>query len=162
MIRATPAEIDAYEREALARGESVGGVPTCKDHLQVGKESLTTQRPQKYGAKPTIYNGVRYASKAEAKRAMQLDVGVAAGEWSFWIGQVKFRLGCPENVYVADFLVVGDDGVHVEDVKGMETAKFNRDAKLWARYGPCDLWVIKGTTIHKILRVERTFSEETL
>ena len=102
----------------------------------------------KYRAKPTIYNGVRYASKAEAARAVELDQMLLAGEILVWIGQPTFRLGCPENVYRADFLVVPPVGVNgtpwVEDVKGMETPKFRRDKKLWKRYGRLNLHIIKG------------------
>lgn len=101
----------------------------------------------KYKAKPTEYNGVRYASKGEAARAKALDNFKDAGLIFWWIGQPKFRLGCPENVYVADFLVVGAAGTHVEDVKGMETPKFKRDKKLWMAYGPTELWIIKGQRV---------------
>jgi hypothetical protein len=97
----------------------------------------------KYRAKPTIYNGVRYASKAEAARAEALDALVGMRLVAFWVPQPTFRLGCPENVYRADFLVVDADGaVWVEDVKGVETAKFRRDKKLWAAYGPCRLHIL--------------------
>lgn len=101
-------------------------------------------KPNKYGAKPKVYNGVRYASTAEADRAMTLDQYKGHGAIYWWIGQPRFRLGCPENVYVADFLVVGPKGTWVEDVKGKETAKFKKDKRLWMAYGPCDLWIIKG------------------
>lgn len=101
-------------------------------------------RRSKYRAVPTEYQGVRYASKAEAKRAVELDLLVRAGEVLWWIGQPTYRLGCAENVYRPDFLVVTPRGVHVEDVKGKETAKFRRDRRLWKSYGPCDLHIIKG------------------
>jgi len=97
----------------------------------------------KYRASPTMYDGVRYASKAEALRALELDMMQAAGEIRWWISQPKFRLGVPENVYVADFLICNEDNMHrVEDVKGMRTPKFARDVKLWRRYGRLDLHII--------------------
>lgn len=100
-------------------------------------------RRNKYKAVATIYNGVRYASKAEANHAAALDLEQTAGVVRLWIGQPKFRLGCPENVYVADMLVVYVDGrVEVHDVKGVRTSKFRRDAKLWSSYGPCPLRII--------------------
>jgi hypothetical protein len=106
-------------------------------------------RRSKYNAKPTVYNGVRYDSKAEAERAKYLDSAITGIREHWWIAQPKFRLGCPENVYVADFLVCSSGKVHVEDVKGMMTPKFRRDMKLWQRYGPCQLWVItKGKIQH--------------
>ena len=86
-----------------------------------------------------------YASKAEAARARYLDERQRLGFIRGWIGQPRFRLGCPENVYVADFLVVTHEGlcVHVEDVKGVETPKFRRDKKLWKKYGPCPLKIVR-------------------
>lgn len=101
----------------------------------------------KYKNVYTMYNGIKYASKAEAMRAEVLDLamlgGAVKGAISWWIGQPVFRLGVQENVYRADFLVVEKYSIHVEDVKGRETPKFKRDKKLWARYGPCDLWILK-------------------
>lgn len=100
-------------------------------------------RRHKYNAHPTIYNGVRYASKAEAQRAAILDRLVEYGNLRWWIGQPLFRLGCPENTYRPDFLVVSEDsGIWVEDVKGVETATFRRNVKLWRNYGPCPLLIL--------------------
>jgi hypothetical protein len=73
-----------------------------------------------------------------------LDVLVKLGQISWWLPQPKFRLGCPENSYRADFLVVGRDRVWAEDVKGHITPKFARDKKLWKRYGPCALCIIRS------------------
>lgn len=105
----------------------------------------------KYGAKPTTYGGIRYASKAEAERAKYLDSLAPAGVW--YVRQPVFRLGCPENKYVADFLVVSGPGggVHVEDVKGQETSKFARDKRLWAAYGPCELRIIRGGKMVQVI-----------
>jgi hypothetical protein len=107
--------------------------------------------PSKYRAVPTVYNGVRYASKAEAERAKALDGMVAAGRIREFVRQPVFRLGCPENVYRADFLVIDDDEAWVEDVKGHETAKFKRDVKLWRAYGRLDLYIIKKGKVSKII-----------
>jgi hypothetical protein len=102
--------------------------------------------PSKYRVAPSeerVYRGVLYASKAEAKRAAELDVLVRVGEVAWWIGQPLFRLGVPENTYRPDFEVVPVNGaVRVEDVKGWETTAFRRIRKLWEAYGPCELWVI--------------------
>ena len=89
----------------------------------------------KYAAKPTEYNGVRYASKAEAARAAELDLAVKVRDAEIWLPQPKFRLGCPENVYVADFFVMRIDVNegplwHVEDVKGFSTDSFKRNVRL--------------------------------
>jgi hypothetical protein len=112
--------------------------------LGVRLPASVAPKRSKYRNVPTTYNGVRYASRGEAQRAEWLDMQVGLGNVLFWVGQPKFRLGCPENVYVADFLVVTRAGVYVEDVKGAETAKFKRDKKLWKAYGPCELVIVRG------------------
>lgn len=109
-------------------------------------------RPNKYGATPTTYDGVRYASKSEAARAEKLDYMQRDGFIRWWIAQPKFRLGVPENVYIPDFLVIEKPfGVRVEDVKGVSTAKFRRDARLWARYGSCPLWIIRDGKVAEVI-----------
>ena len=96
----------------------------------------------KYNAVRTEYSGRTYASKAEAARAQWLDLDPLV--W-FWVPQPPFKLG--DDTYRPDFLVVAKTGeiVHVwaEDVKGVETPDFKRKCKLWAKYGPCKLLVIK-------------------
>lgn len=104
----------------------------------------TARKPSKYRAVKTEYNGVLYDSKAEAAYAEHLDLLARAGGIAWWIRQPTFRLGCPENVYKPDFLVVTDAGVYVVDVKGVETSKFKKDRRLWAKYGPCRLVIVKG------------------
>ncbi len=108
-------------------------------------------RPTKYRNTRTTYDGVSYDSKAEARRAEVLDQYKRAGLIRGWIRQPTFRLGCAENVYRPDFLVFGPNGeTWAEDVKGAETAKFKRDKKLWARYGPCVLHILKGKHTEEI------------
>ena len=113
-------------------------------------------KPNKYKAKPTEYGGLKFASKAEAAYAERLDLLQRAGKVAWWLPQVKFRLGCPENTYTVDFLVAEPDGVcdgllvHAVDVKGMETAKFRKDKRLWAAYGPMPLVIVKGKKIETI------------
>ncbi len=107
--------------------------------------------PNKFRAEARLYRGVRYASKAEAARAHDLDLLLAAGFVVAWFSQVTVRLGVPENVYRPDFLVLPrrqawenrEPRPWFEDVKGAETAKFRRDKKLWASYGPLELRIIK-------------------
>lgn len=100
-------------------------------------------RPHKYRAVPTVYNGIRYDSRSEATYAALLDSKVAAGSVLWWVRAPTFHLGCPENTYRPDFLVVTREGVYLVDVKGRETAKFRRDKKLWAAYGPAPLKIVK-------------------
>jgi hypothetical protein len=109
-------------------------------------------RRSKYHNRRTPYNGVTYASKAEASRAYALDAALGLRMIRGWIGQPKFRLGLPENIYVADFLVFDRDGTAwVEDVKGVRTAKFERDVKLWRRYGPCPLRILRNGKVSETI-----------
>jgi hypothetical protein len=129
-----------------------------EDAKRFGIEAGSLSKPHKYGAKATIYNGVKYPSKAQARRAEELDLEMKAGSVAWWIGEPVFRLGVSENVYRADFLVVwplektvfAGFGIHVEDVKGKETQKFQRDKKLWARYGPCQLHILGRDSVEII------------
>lgn len=98
-----------------------------------------------------FHNGRTYASKAEMMYAQQLDALKEARAIIEYIEQPKFRLGCPENVYVADFLVwelTDFEGYnvidcYVVDIKGVETPKFRHDRKLWAAYGMLPLHIVK-------------------
>jgi hypothetical protein len=93
----------------------------------------------------TEYNGVKYASKAEAAHAATLDLLVRSGHLRGWTRQVPFYLGCMENRYVVDFLCFAANGLAMAiDVKGFRTATFKKNARLWARYGPCPLQIVKG------------------
>ncbi len=115
----------------------------------------------KYRAIPEVYAGVRYASRAEAYRARELDTLLAAGVISAWFAQVTVRLGVPENVYRPDFLVIpnlerwflegGDRDPWFEDVKGKETPKFRRDKILWAAYGPLELRIRTAGEIVEVI-----------
>lgn len=108
-------------------------------------------KPSKYKAKRTEYGGRTYASKAEARRAEQLDLLKMAGKVKWWLPQVPVFVGedeVDERVWI-DFLVCeirpdGSEHTYGEDVKGVETAKFKRQRKQWAKRGPFPLVVIKG------------------
>lgn len=94
-----------------------------------------------------------YASKAEMMYAQLLDLLLKDGTLVEVREQPRFHLGCPENIYVADFLVIPAKGLpHVVDVKGMETAKFKRDKKLWKVYGDMQLVIVKqrGTRFYMV------------
>ena len=101
-------------------------------------------KTSKYRNTRTVYNGVTYDSKAEADYAKELDAMVVILSCRYQ-RQVRFELGCPENVYIVDFLVANMDTGRVwcVDVKGKETAKFKRDKKMWRRYGMFPLYVVK-------------------
>lgn len=101
------------------------------------------QKRHKYNAKPTEYNGRTYSSRGEAHRAKQLDLLIETKVITAWIPQPIFFLPDPTSTYRADFLVVRDSEVWVEDVKGMETSKFRSDKKKWARHGRLPLRILK-------------------
>lgn len=108
------------------------------------------------------YNGVVYASKAEMKRAIELDMLVKAGEINRWMGQPRFELG-PDVVYIADFHVVlngerpqlnylgFDMSEWIEDVKGCQTRVFKFKKKLWKKYGTMPLAIISGRKVEWVI-----------
>lgn len=92
------------------------------------------------------YNGELFASKAEMHYYRDvLLMEQRAGAIEGLTRQPKFELGCPENVYRADFRLfrVWTQDWIVIDVKGMTTAAFARHRKLWSIYGPCTLHIVK-------------------
>lgn len=85
----------------------------------------------KYGAQPTVVDGFRFDSKAEANYYQRLKLRVAAGEVDFFLRQVPMHL--PGNSrYVLDFLEFRPctcGGCTCErhrfvDVKGVQTQMF--------------------------------------
>jgi len=99
----------------------------------------------KYHAVQTEYRGIRYASKAEATRAGELDLLVRSGNVRWWLRQVPIDIGEPgvDKPYRVDFLVCDEAGqVHAEDVKGVSTATFQRHVRQWRIRGPFPLYVI--------------------
>lgn len=92
-----------------------------------------TPRRNKFNAKKTEYDsphfGLRtYDSKAEAKRAGELDLLMKAGDVLFWLPQPRFPI--PGGEYRADFQIHwAAGGVTFEDVKGKDTptSKLKRD-----------------------------------
>ncbi len=105
---------------------------------------MRVTKPHKYGAKPTTYNGVKYPSQVEARRARQLDILVKCSDVRSWSRHPVVTLGCPENTYRPDFHVLPHIGMGwYEEVKGAELKSWRRNKRLWKRYGPCDLRVLK-------------------
>ncbi len=128
----------------LAEAERLNIAHLHPDHPGNRQPSEPARKQSKYRNMITTYNGVKYASKAEAVRAERLDWLKSAGLIKEWRRQPKYALGVPENIYIADFEVIGHNGEKwSEDVKGVDTPKFRRDRKLWARYGPHPLRVLR-------------------
>jgi hypothetical protein len=118
-------------------------------------------RRNKFNAKPTVYNGVRYASKAEAAHAARLDLLKSAkgrervveweAQWPFelwaWgVGEVgRGGVSSIIAIYKADFRVRYADGhIEVHEVKGYETPLWKLKRKIFeANYPHITLKVIK-------------------
>ena len=97
-----------------------------------------------------------YDSKAEMRRAVELDLLVRNGNLDYWIKQVLFTLG-PDHSTRVDFLCFdwNDDGaldVWVEEVKGYETPEFRKTRKLWKKYAPVPMHILvpRGTSGWKV------------
>lgn len=94
------------------------------------------KRPLKFGNKPTLVDGIRFASKREAARYSELKLMERAGEISDLVLQPRYPLlvnGLKVATYVADFRYrdLGLDAVVVEDAKGFRTPDFILKSKLF-------------------------------
>ncbi len=81
------------------------------------------KRKHKYGAQPTVHDGIRFASKREAKRYLELKLMEKAGRISNLRLQVRYPLVI-ETTYVADFVYDEKGEEIVEDVKGHRTREY--------------------------------------
>jgi len=89
----------------------------------------------KYGAVPTLVDGLRFASKREAQRYGELKLLLRAGQIQDLECQKAYAItidGTPCGEYRADFVYVdcASGEVIVEDVKGMRTPVFLLKKKL--------------------------------
>ena len=100
------------------------------------------------------WQGRTYGSKAEMEYAKRLFWAREGGAIQDYVEQPRLWLGVPENKYVPDFLVVASDRSYYIDVKGIETAKFKRDKKLWASYGRLDLLIMKRVGVGQFVTTE--------
>jgi hypothetical protein len=81
-------------------------------------------RANKYNAKPTTVDGIRFDSKREAAYYCQLKLRVHFKEVAYFLRQVPIHLPGGTRL-VVDFLEVHTDGsLHYVDVKGRETDAF--------------------------------------
>ena len=101
----------------------------------------------KYGAIKTVVNGIKFDSKREASRYIQLKALVESGFIRDLILQPKFTFPIFYDskrpvTYRADFSYVADDIV-VEDVKGMITPEFKIKKALMAHFFGIDVVVVK-------------------
>jgi hypothetical protein len=83
----------------------------------------------KFNAKPSTYDGIKFASKKEQKRYLELRVLESAGDILFFLRQTPMHLTGGVK-YVCDFLIFwADDTVTFEDVKGMRTPMYKLKKK---------------------------------
>lgn len=87
----------------------------------------------KYSNQKTVFDGITFDSKAEARRFCVLKALERAGEISDLQRQVAFVLAPPVRIggrgrpamkYIADFVYLQGGQQVVEDVKGVRTAVF--------------------------------------
>lgn len=138
--------ISAKMRSRLAASASAVHPPACG--------SSKSRRRNKYGAQATEVDGLRFDSKAEARRYLQLKDMMRAGEISDLEIQVEYLLIPVQKVagrterpvkYVADFRYKQGDQVIVEDTKSAptKTKEYTIKRKLM-------LW-IHGIAIREVL-----------
>ena len=86
----------------------------------------------KYRAKPTTIDGIRFASKAEARRYQELKLLERAGEIHNLETHPKYTLVVNDQVictYTADFRYEENGEVIVEDVKSRPTMTYSYKLK---------------------------------
>ena len=85
-------------------------------------------KQHKFGAIPTIVDGIRFASAKEAKRYGELKLLEKGGAIRDLRLQVAFPIVITTR-YVADFVYIEDGRQVVEDVKGFRTKEYIRKRK---------------------------------
>ena len=98
----------------------------------------------KYRAVPVTVDGIRFASKAEARRYQELKALERAGKIANLVLQPSYPLH-GGVAYRADFAYDQDGRRVVEDVKGYETQVFRIKAKLFrADYPDLDFRIVRA------------------
>ena len=105
-------------------------------------------------ATPTVYNGVKYDSKAEALYAQELDEQMANGSILRWDRQQRWPLrvaGVKVCTMIPDFTVwVDDERMELHEVKGYETPVYKLKRKLFAALHPdIPYFVISAKDLHR-------------
>ena len=97
----------------------------------------------KYNNKPTVINGIRFASKREANRYIYLKRRIVTEEITGLKLQPRFDFPM-KFFYKADFSYMEDGKQVVEDVKGFETAIFKLKKKCFKYFYPkLELRIVK-------------------
>lgn len=84
----------------------------------------------KFNAIRSECDGIKFASRKERNRYLELKILHKAEEILFFLRQVPFHL--PGNVkYICDFMVFWQDGnITIEDVKGFKTETYKAKKKM--------------------------------
>ena len=93
------------------------------------------KRFNKYNAKATVINGIRFASKREAFRYLGLLDEMKAGRISELTLQPVFKFPCGIK-YVADFKYTEKGKTVYEDVKGFQPPVFKLKMKCFKHHYP--------------------------
>lgn len=103
---------------------------------------MASQGPRKYRNAPTEVDGVRFDSKSEAERYIELRAAERAGEIHRLEVHPRFALVVHDQdcgYYEADFAYFDEDEPVVEDVKSAATRKLPvyrlKRRLMWAIYG---------------------------
>lgn len=93
----------------------------------------------KFKAKATETDGIKFASKKEAKRYINLKTLKKAGEIVFFLRQIPFYL--PGGVkYVCDFQIFWTNGIITfEDAKGFKTESYKAKKKMVEALYPIEI-----------------------
>jgi hypothetical protein len=106
----------------------------AKEYQEYMQKNHSKKKRNKFGAKKTMYNGVSYDSKGEAKYAYTLDVRKRLGEVKHWERQIPIKLIVNDTlitVYRIDFKVIFPDGsIEYHEFKGHETPDWKLKWKL--------------------------------
>jgi len=119
--------------------------------------------PQPRPDKPSKYKAIRtrgYASRIEAERADQLALLERAGAISNVTYNKSVQLG-PDRKYKPDFRYVQNGQTIWEEVKGVETDRYRDNKKLWRKYGPGLLRIVKRGTGGRLVVTEEIVPEKS-
>lgn len=156
IIKLTAAEYRALRRRPDRATLARDGSEAKKSHTDTQDGNMASavnvarsRGYSKYGAEPTWIDGIRFASRAEARRYAQLKALQAAGEISGLRLQPRFPFKIGDDLmftYVADFAYEAPKttGIIVEDVKGVETPVYKLKKKIIEKYYGIVIMEVRG------------------
>ena len=123
-------------------------MPDAKDPLYQGSEVAAPPPYNKFGNKIVQIDDIKFRSKLEGNRYLQLKLMKSGGFVHDFKMQVEYRLehnGILITRYKADFVVAYADGtVVVEDTKGVETEAFKIKKNLMLALLGIEIHIIKS------------------